>query len=254
MADSRRLTIRLQASDDDEGAIRIEVLSTFLQHLTSALRAVESDAFGDPSERKQRPTVYRVVGLSKSSPTTIVLEGQPAEPEFPDFAPGIMPLLPSYIDHINSGKFPDKARYATLHSIHEVVAAFDKNLSVFELSSNGTRAEVTKNTDQNLKRLLSKVTRCRTSCRGYLDALNVHSVNCNATVYPLIGASKIKCLFRKGDIENIGDYVESMVEVFGIALYYPDSDFPHAMELQSIRKIQSRSVLPKAKELVGSFQ
>lgn len=88
------------------------------------------------------------------------------------------------------------------------------------------------------------------SVNGVLEAINIHNT-LRFNVYPLVGPKKVVCSFPASMKSDVIAAIDRYVSVSGTLRYKHWSDFPHAMEAQSIDVFKEDRELPTLADLRG---
>lgn len=248
-AKRRRLKIELVGAQEADGAVRLDAFHKFIQQLVQTLAAVESEI-----DHHQRPvTVYRVIGLSYASPAMLEIEAVPANPAAPDLGPQIIPRFAAYLDDVRRNVLPPGIEHRTLEGMQAIVASKDKYFQEMRFREEERIIEVDNETHDHVRRMLGNIYTSHGTIRGRLEVVNLHGNPCTAVIYPVIGAKKIRCVFRKPAFPNIGDFLDKAVDAQGVLKFLGDSRFPFEMELKELKALPAPRDLPPTEEILGSI-
>jgi hypothetical protein len=229
-----RLQVRLVGAQELDGVVRLGALNKLTQMLLKTLAAIESDVHDG------KTTTYRVLGFQYGSPGQLELESAPETPTDTDYGNIVFPTLTEQINAINSGQMPTGASYNTLEQI-QGLAGLSKYYELLEFRNGKAPATIEPRTALRVKVLLSNVVQSYGTFRGRLDAVNIHNDPCNATLYPLVGPSRVKCVFAKAALPNlkIGGYLGKPVEVHGRMRFYAGEPHPFEIQVEHVESLEN---------------
>jgi hypothetical protein len=251
----RQLEIQLEGSPKNGGAVDVDDLYKFLQHLTKTLSAVEREITGDPRAH----TAYKIVRLSYSSPLTMVLEGVPIpikkrkkEPEIKDLSPAVVTKVRRIVEQVSHDEDPEDIGSSTLALMEDLAAGQYRHISAVRLASAGQSTVIPPDFDAKIRRMLGNVNRSEGSFKGKLEAVNLHAKTSTVNIYPVIGPARVRGTFRKGQFPNIGEMLNRTVELHGVLKFRGDSPHPYEIDIREIVPIPAGAVAT-AEEIIGSM-
>ena len=244
----RRLEVQLEGSSEDSGAVRLGDFQQFLQQLIQTLSAVEHEI----TNGKRSVTAYRVVELSYASPVRFVLE---AVSEFgkQDHGVAVVSRFTKEIEQVLEGNEPQGMDFRTLEIMQGLSAGYKKHLKSIQFNAENKVIPLPQDFDIKIKKLLGNVYRSYGTFRGKLEAVNIHSNPCSVNIYPVAGPTKIRCTYKKGNFPEIGELLETTVDVYGVMLYRGDAPHPHEILIDSITPLLPKDQLPTTEEIIGSM-
>jgi hypothetical protein len=241
----RTIGFRLEGSVEDSGRVRFPDLIEFLQRLRAALKRVEGTVAGS-----DRSTIYyRIVDMEVSS-AAIVLEGVPEGLER-DPIPEILDRVDSSLSAVIEGHAPppwlDRELLETLKGLTLPLRRHVRAIHILRPHRSFTlNREFETKVDQILGEDLTAVG----SISGFLDAINVHGVR-HFHVYPLIGPTKILCVFADELLPEVRKGLKRHVTVSGILRYKMNEAFPHQVDVESIEVMPLAEELPTLRSVRG---
>ncbi len=248
MADSL-ITIQLEGALGDNGDVR---LSDFLEELSAiknALRQTERVVI----KSDEHAVDYRIVKLSQSSPARVTLRVAARDPIYNHAPRKITRRFNTSLRMVRRGhRFAALLDSRTLEAFQAMNAPTKKNLgSVTVIDEREQQVVVIdQQFERGLNRLLDGDERERDEIVGKLERLDIHNKT-QFDIYPIIGATRIRCTASKSLHKKIVASIGQWVTVDGWAIYRKDSPFPHAMKVEDIFPRKGDEELPLMTSLHG---
>jgi hypothetical protein len=228
-----RQFIKMTIPDSGKGnPLLLESFCEFLKNLGRILQHIDRSI----SHSSQPTTEYIVHSLQKNSPAAVEMEVVSKKIENTDFPKKIVDKFWTLLESVNNKE--DLGDWEP--DILESWVSFAKDNSklgqpiTFALN-NGVKREISLNLDSEsyLKEWLGTEIITWGVVQGYLEGIDIHQTP-KITIYPIVGAKKIKCTFGKEKLEIIKRAIGQYVEVTGMVHYRKDQYFPYKVELQEI--------------------
>src|SRR5262245_28434734 len=166
----KRITIQLRGDPDEGEHLRLSDFLTQLEAIRGALNHLEEDVTGSET----RTIYYRVVDLKHSSPATVVLDAIPT-----DIARDVTDLVVDrFVDgirQIGRGIAPKNFDSTLFESFKKVAAPLHRRVSTVVVTTDGKSAEVTKEIETEIDKIVGPDEVVRGSIAGTLEYLNVHA-------------------------------------------------------------------------------
>lgn len=248
-SDNRRLLeVELEGAPADGGAIRLDELHQFLQHLRETLLAVEKEIVDDGKPT----TIYRVVELSYASPARLKLQAVP-EAGQEDMGPAVVARFAHQVDLLNDGNEPDGIDTHTLQMMQGLSAGYRRHIATIRFTTSDRSVSLQHDFEAKVKKLLGNVFRSPGSFRGKVEQVNVHLDPPTFHIYPVAGPVKIRCIYPRTVYPDIGRYLDTVVDVHGKMKYRGDCPHPFEIEVDEIVSLPPQSQLPTTKQIIGSM-
>lgn len=242
---SHRVKLIVDGLDQDEGDVRLEVFVKELQKLQSALaRADESVADGE------RCSYFAIVGLSHSSPATIELEARVIKNR-QDYRDSAIKILTDAIASVERGEFTPDADYELLADIRELAAPVGTSLRSAHLVVDGASHYLTENIATKINTFLADQEECFTTVEGMLERVNVHDDANVFTIFPYVGAKRVKCHLPQELADKGLSAIRRRVAVSGVAKYRKFAAFPHEIQADDLQIYNVEDDLPTFDDLRG---
>jgi hypothetical protein len=246
---SDRVTVRIEGTDPSSEYIR---LADFL-HQLSALR----DALKRTEEIVSGRTVldWQIVDLSHNSPATVVLEPIVAnDGELPPLnrREHIVGSFFRYFRTITeTGKAPDELDRAALTAFKEIASPVRQERVRATISNGSESIEVLGAVETVVDAILKPKTHSLGSVEGRLEFINIHGGKNVFRVYPIVGASRVDCLFPRRLLTTAREAVGKEVRVFGDVVYLTRDPFPHSIRVDSVEVLPDDADLPSLLDIRG---
>lgn len=242
-----RLTVTMVGERTDDDALRF---ADFIQQLDSVRKALkETCRIRLPDAAKE--VEFRVTELSRSSPTTVVLEmdGQPGADDMGEAA------FAAFVDdgaQIERGERPRGYDGKALSAFQEMGSRLGKRVPRMDISANGRTVPFSARLHHSVGALLGPKQYAYGSITGKLEHINIHRRQNIFTVYPIAGKTDgVRCHFGKALLEDAAGAVNRYVEVVGKLTYNTIDPHPEEISCTSIHVYPEVDVPPRLADLQG---
>lgn len=245
MADENQIIISLEGMQDDDGHVRLPAFLTQLQNLSAAISKIDKGITDGESS-----TYLRVVGLSHSSPATVVLEAC-RHYKRPDVRASVVKSLSNTIEHIYAGTTPDDVDYEVLEDLRNLAFPVGKRISSIRIAANDSQHELNQQFVEKVNAILAVEDICEGDIEGRLEQINIHD-NANVfVIYPDFGPKKVKCYFPNKLLDLAVSAVNRRVSVSGTLRFRPNAAYPYAVNVVEIEPHPPESELPSFDDIRG---
>jgi hypothetical protein len=231
--------------DRDQGDVRLEVFVKELQKLQSALNRVDLKAADGA-----RCSYFAVVGLSHSSPSTVELEAR-VMPNRQDHRATAITLLTDAIAAVERGEFTADTDYDLLVDIRELASPAGTGFSSAYLVVDDAKHFLSERIATQITAHLADQEECFTTIEGMLEKVNVHDDANEFTIFPSVGAKRIKCRFPAEKVDKGLAAIRRRVAVSGVAKYRKFASFPHEIFAEDLQIYELEENLPTFDDLRG---
>lgn len=242
---SYRVKLVLEGLDRDAGDVRLEVFVKELQKLQSALARVDAKVADG-----ERCSYFAIVGLSHSSPATVELEAR-VLPNRQDHRDSAITLLTDAIAAVERGEFSAETDYDLLADIRELASPAGTGFRSAYLVVDNAQHFLTANIATQITTFLADQEECFTTVEGMLERVNVHDDANEFTIFPGIGAKRIKCRFPPEKVDKGLAAIRRRVAVSGLAKYRKFASFPHEIFAEDLQIYELEANLPTFDDLRG---
>lgn len=241
------LTIHIEGIQSDGGDIRLSVFVRKLDEFRSALQETDKYLYGI----NKNTVEFLVSDLTHKSPAAVSIHMLP-NGEVMAHQDQIFKYISSLIAEITSGKYrPATASYYLLNKLNELTSGVGEKFSAMWLSyKNEVSAVISKETQENLRDLLSKQYTALGSVKGRVEVYHGHGKENFFYVYPMIG-ERVKCFFGATLRELASKAVEQNVTVSGELKYLEGEFFPSELYAHTIEIHDPDDKLQTLSGLIG---
>jgi hypothetical protein len=236
---------RLEGSVEDGGRVRLRDLLDFLQRLRGTLKRLEETVTGS-----ERPTVYyRVVDMEVSS-AAITLEAVPEELDRDPTAEILGRVdrgLAAIVENQPTPPWFDRELLETFKGLTAPLRRHVRGIHIVRPTRTFTLGH---QFEVSVDRILGEDITSVGSVSGFLDAINVHGVR-HFHIYPLIGPTKVLCVFPEKLLSDVRKGLKRHVNVSGVLRYKMSEAFPHQIDVESIEVLPLEEELPTLRSLRG---
>ena len=223
-------------------------LKDFLGELTalkSTLSIIDKSVY-----RNEGNTQFLVSDLSHSSPVSVTLDPI-AKNKKNDHTDRVLSAFNNAIESIASGNIPEESDYALLENFRNLSKPIGKTLVGMSLMVEEKVYEISQQFNRNIEQALDKSDSCYGSVEGALEQINLHGNKQHFTIYPDIGAAKVKCIFPEKLHDDAINSIEKRVVVSGEIFYRPKETFPHKIIVEGMIVNPPDSELPTFDDMLG---
>jgi len=245
---AKRITIQLVGAKNDQGDVR---LGDFVDQLSVIKKALfERERLVSRTEQPQID--YKIVGLRRESPATIVLE------------PIALNGTRGYAEKVVAGfsrelrlirreaKIVDEPDVHRLEAYRRIGHRSDNLIAKVKIAVGKSPVTIDHVFKENVDKILGPDELVEGTISGMLEAVNFHNAN-KFTLYPPIGARKINGTFDPTLRPKIKEAIGNFVTVLGKLRYKQWSPFPHGMIAEDVDIHEPDASLPSLSELRGAF-
>lgn len=246
VTDGNRFKLTLKGEVSDSENVRLSDLIDQLKAVKDVLNSLDRRIAGS----KKPSLYYRVVGLSMNSPATIEVEAVAPQGK-KDFSSVIVRDFIHGLKLISSGKRPEGADYDILDSFRDMAAPLKRHLSTLKVEGGGESVEVSRDIEQRVDVILGPDQVEIGSVRGSLELIDLHNSKNLFRIYPVLGATTIKCHFPNKLLAEAIQGLNHFVKVHGELHIKSREKFPHFIEIHSIELLPEASDIPSLRSLKG---
>ncbi len=241
------LTIHIDGILSDGGDVRLSVFINKLDDFRAALQETDRYLYG----MNKNTVEFLISDLTHSSPSAVSIQMQP-NGDILDHQDQIFNYLSGLIAEITRGKYrPATASYYLLNKLNELASGIGEKFSTMWLSyKNEVSAVISKETQENLRDLLSKQYAAIGSVKGRVEVYHGHGKENFFYVYPMIG-ERVKCIFPPSLREQASKAVEQNVTVSGELRYLEGEFFPSELNAHDIEIHKHNDNLQTLAGLIG---
>ena len=244
---SYQITLRMEGCPPHPEQIRLADFAHEIEALRHALTKCEAVLTG------RSRLEWQVVGLSYSSPATIVVE--PTESD--DYSVGISrDVGERFLKYVRTlpeaSDIPPELDRPALEAFRRLAHPVQQG-RVRAWVSNGESesTEIVGTMEPLIERFLAVEHRTTGSVKGSLEFINVHGDRNVFRIYPPVGPNRVQCYFPKEMLESARSAVGCKVRVIGEVTYLTRDPFPNSIKVEHIAILQDDSDLPSFLELRG---
>lgn len=243
----KRITIEFKGSDADAGDVRLSEFLEQLEAVKEALKQTERVVSGRPDQH----IYYKIVDLSHSSPSRVVLEPvYPVDKVLRKSLSVVPDALTSSIRVLQFGrKPPARADLAMLESYKTLGAS--RNLKEMTISTSPQKVvSINQGFSERVERAIGPDIFAPGSISGRLERVNLHNTR-SFDIFPPIGPPKIRCHFEEADRAKVKNALDNFVTVKGRLRYKTWDKHPHAIDVKFIDIHEPDADLPMMDDLRG---
>ncbi len=239
-------TIQLIGSVEDNENIR---LSDFIQELTSIKETlIEIDR---RITRTTKPsTDFRIIDLSRASPSCIVLEAIPIEPEI-DNTSIVIDKFISGLQSITKGFAPKDFDSPLLEQFEKIGKGLRRKLKEVKFLYKDLSVIIGKTFEGQILKLIGESQFVDGSIEGTLEMINIHKKVNKFRIYPIVGPKKVNCHFPESLYNDVIKAIGHYINVKGKLEYKERDDFPYTVNVDSIEIYPDENELPTIFDLRG---
>ncbi len=236
---------RLEGSVEDGGRVRFRDLLEFLHRLRATLKRLEETVTG-----AGRPAVYyRIVDMEVSS-AAIMLEAVPERLEEDPTSEILRRVDTGLTAILEDGPAPPWFDRELLETFKGLTAPLRRHVRGVHILRPARTFTLSRQFEVSIDRILGEDITSVGSISGFLDAINVHGVR-HFHVYPLIGPSKVLCVFPEELLPDVRKGLKRHVIVSGVLRYKLHEAFPYQVDVESIEVLPLAEELPTLRSLRG---
>jgi hypothetical protein len=246
---SRRLTIQLVGSVADRQNVR---LTDFIEQLNNVKRALWETEIA-VSGKTESAIDYQIVGLSRNSPATVVLEAIPHDKRDKVLIPTVIGSFATELKMIKEkGKLATEPELNRLIAIRKIGGKQNSNIEKVRIRVGRSVVTIDEVFNKKLDAILGPDEFAYGAVSGWLEVINLHEGN-KFNLYPTIGARRVVGTFHSDLRPLVKEAIGCFVTTAGRLRYKGWSPFPHGISAESIDIHESDNTLPKLSDLRGTF-
>jgi hypothetical protein len=243
-----QIKLLIEGPDEGDGHIVLAEFIRKLQLFSGALK--ESDRQISP--HGEPASIFRVIGLSYSSPATVVVQAEPRDPEY-DLSEEVLTHFFGVIRDIETkGTTSRDASVGLLANLRDMTASVGGTVAAVKVTRNGETVDLGTRFGRRVRDLLEPQETYPGAMRGMLEAINLHRDANVFRLYPDIGPAKVTCHFpaplQQAAIAGVGRFVE----VRGVLKYNVTSRYPYEVDVTGIEVFPPSEDLPSLYQLRGA--
>lgn len=245
----RQITVTIKGTSGVDGSLRLSEFLKELEAIKVALKHTERIVTGNDDSG----LYFKIVGLSMSSPATVVLEETPVPV---DGKRGRLPRTPisgklvSTLSQINRrGTVPVEARDLPTLEAYRSVGSASRGGAV-TIASAARSVEIAPEFERKVDKIIGPDQVLEGSITGKLEAINLHNTT-QFAVYPPVGPGKVACTFPAELKSRVIQGIDHNVRVIGKLRYKHWAPFPHAITAEDIEIYPPPDQLPTLSSLYG---
>lgn len=239
----RRLEFHLVGDPRDDGLVLAHDFVAFLGSALAVLRRLEADRGRKPN------TVYRIVDLELGSAAVALEAAAPDSFDAPqllaDFLEGVAAVRDKTVEQL---PFPGETRRAFLKLMEPLR---ENHLHSVSVRADTVDVELRSDGSQLFRILSGPDLHSVGELTGFIDAINVHREPV-FFLYPVLGPTRVRCLFDRSLLEQVRSSLKRYVSVFGLIEYPEGSSFATRVTVDRIEEHPDERDLPSIESLFGS--
>jgi hypothetical protein len=255
-----RITVQFQGSLEDDWHVTLSAFLSQLEAIKAALKQTERLVSGE-----DEPSVYyRIVGLSYSSPATVVLEAvsRTTKPQQEtkkkarrvhrtDYSQATVRQFFHSLKGIREKKqVPARADLQALEAYRNLAGPSDKTITGLKLIDNEETVDIDKTFQSAIDDIIGPDELVEGTISGTLEKLNLHNTE-RFDIFPPIGAKQVACDFKPSLKQEVIKAVDQYVRVAGKLRYKRLDNFPYAINVESIEVLPPENDLPSLFDVKG---
>jgi hypothetical protein len=217
--------------------------------LTGILREVEASL----TEVAQTRVRWVVSRLSKHSPATVVLAGQPIRDTMaPSTIEQIAMVTANGLRSLEAGAdWPAGFNEPALEQARKLADLLEEGrVSKIRVRDGSAPVTVTRQVVANVDELIAPRLRSIGTVEGVLEGINIHAKEAYATIYDPLNDAPIRCLFGRNLLADVTAAFGSRVAVFGEILSRPTGE-RYSITVDRIERLPDASELPGPDDVRG---
>lgn len=252
MTDFTPITIQIESAESGQQHVSLDDFTFQLDALKKILVNTESSLSGE-----QAKIDWQIVELKHSSPAQVVL--YPFPPSSKDkLADTAAQTVNTVFSHLNALSSLSSQRHQLTKISPRLLAHFEHfgnrvrqgNLKV-SLKSEAAEVRIRKNLKEVIEPLTLPETKLTGSVEGRMEYVNIHGGQNKFRIYSKIPPEQVFCSFSTDKMEEAREALGRKVRIFGELTYPRASNFPKAVEVETIELLPEDDELPKLMDLRG---
>jgi len=251
---SYRITLRLEGTDPDHPHVRVSDFVHELQALRTALRKTEEIVSG------QVVLDWQIVDLSHGSPATVVIEPVTTGRAQDDPTQGASErkkreVVSRFFGYARAltvrGEAPEELDRPTLEAFKALTTPVRHERVRASISNGADAFDVVGSTGVVIDAILAPKMHSSGSIEGRLEFINIHGGRYIFRVYPVVGPTRVECIFPKELLASAREGVGREVRVSGRVTYLQRDPFPHSILVEQIVQVPDDDDLPSILDIRG---
>ncbi|MFO0966088.1 MAG: hypothetical protein U0793_10965 [Gemmataceae bacterium] len=240
MAGIPKINVELVGPDEDQGAVQLNDLRLFCEHLETCLHRVED--LVSPGAR----LTYLVDDLRKGSAGLTLVAKKPKQG--PDTRQVVVKTFNDVVDKLENGRpLPDVWPSDALLAFRRLAEPLNKRLKAVRVDG----VPLTTSFIANIDRIVVPKITTEGYVKGRLERVNLHNLN-EFVVYSPLGYD-VKCTFEEELFPEVQRALKATVTVFGRLHYREDSVHPDRVDVKSLEIHPPDDELPRLRDLKGTW-
>lgn len=242
---NKEIKLIIEGTAANEGHVDLKVFLDELAAFRSALVRVDKSIHNE-----QAGTNFLISDLSHSSPATITLLPT-ARNRKRDLTDQVVGKFTEVMNSVATGIVPEDADYTLLECLRDITKPVGKALKSATVLVRDTGYDIDAEFLKNLAAALGRSETCLGSIEGTLEQIDLHSQKPHFTIFPLVGPTRVKCVFPERLHDDAINSLEKRVLVTGELKYRPKAHFPHEIAVDDLIVHPIDSELPSFDALLG---
>ncbi len=241
--------IQLRGTLADNEHIR---LSDFIEELSSVKETLfELDK--RISNTRNPTTDYKIIDLSHSSPSAVVIEAIPLDTKI-DKSTDVIETFFYGLDKIQKGVPPDNFDSTILEKYKKIAGGFRRKINDLTFYYENTSVQIDKSLEQQIVEIIGEDEIFDGYIEGALEMINFHKGANQFKIYPSLGSEKVVCHFPKDLLTDAIKAVGEYIKVVGKLKYKKRDRFPYGIEVLNIIVHLKEEEIPSFISLRGIAQ
>lgn len=242
--DEKTLTIQLKGAVADDEHVR---LSDFIEELAT-IKEILTDLDRQISGSQLPVTDFRIIDLSHSSPSRVVLEAVPLDDKH---GIEVIDKFFSGLQQIREGSAPEEFDSVLLGKFARIGRGLRKHLTEVVFTRDNSSVGIGRTFEAQVISIIGEDEISDGSVTGTLEMINFHGGVNKFNVYPTVGPQKVTCHFPSGLLEQAIKSVNRYINVTGKLKYKKRDKFPYAIDVLEIEIYPNEGELPTIFDLRG---
>lgn len=243
---TKKFKIQLLGATEDNEHIRLSDFIEELNAVREALQEIDRRFYGDGNQT----TEYRIVDLSHSSPSAVVVEPVPIDKD-KDNAAAIVDRLLDGIRKINTGTAPADFDSRLLEKVSHIARPYKKRVRQVQIIDDNGPIIISQTFEASIERIVGDDQVSDGSVDGSLEMINFHRGANKFNIYPTVGPDRVACHFPGDLLEKAIASVGRYVRVSGKLKHKTRDRFLYGIEVESVEALPDEASLPSFQELRG---
>lgn len=194
-----------------------------------------------------RGTDARIVRLHMNSPATIVMEAIGADEAPVDISSFLAGLEAVAI----GGEAPREFARPVFEAFRDFVSVIGKGVRSATIQSGSHKIEIDIEARKRIEAVFGQDTSSEGNIDGMLEAINVHGKRNTFALYPVVGSSRVTCLFDDKLLPNIRPALGKYVAIEGELKYRWREKFPYEARAHKIVVLDDWDSQPSFADVLG---